>query len=303
MPGSQNPGITDATIVTGIDIVSGGQYSDPNVTTTTTADPGTSGTTLAVTSSSAFPPSPASGGFYIGVDNEIMLVTAISGTNWTVTRGQRGTTGVAHTIGVTVRLLAVAQRVIPVNERWTTFRGRGSTFRQPGIAGTVGQKLFTLHNATGSDILLELKKLSIDLYCTVVKAITVAPPILRLHRITVLPTNGSTCAKVGEDSALTSSANVTCLQGASADGTSSGTALTATIPASNLVTQEFAPRFVTAVGYEMFDRTTFLADAPDEVLTLRALEGVCLFADYTLATQNPVTDMWVVSARWEEYRI
>jgi hypothetical protein len=78
--------------------------------TTTTADPGSGGTSLAVTTRTPFPQATgagAAGQFYILVQNsetdktnrEIMLVTAGQGTgagSFTVVRGQGGTTGVAH---------------------------------------------------------------------------------------------------------------------------------------------------------------------------------------------------------------
>jgi len=50
----------------------------------------------------------------------------------------------------------------------------------------------------------------------------------------------------------------------------------------------------------MFDRTEFMSD-PLESVVLRPLEGLVVFLDYTLATQNPTTDMWIVGCRWEEY--
>jgi hypothetical protein len=34
---------------------------------------------------------------------------------------------------------------------------------------------------------------------------------------------------------------------------------------------------------------------------LRAGEGLGVHLNYTVATQNPVTDMWIVTMRWEEY--
>lgn len=40
--------------------------------------------------------------FRIRIDNEIMLVTAVAGTTWTVSRGQEGTTAAAHSSGATV---------------------------------------------------------------------------------------------------------------------------------------------------------------------------------------------------------
>lgn len=192
------------------------------------------------------------------------------------------------------------QYVIPTDGRLVTYRGRVCTFRTPGRAGTAGQKLFALHNATGSTIKVDVEKICIDMVQTVIKAVTVLPPVIRLWKVTVLPTNGTAGTKVPEDSSLSSSSSVTVFGDASADGTSSASALTATLPAGTIIAEEYAPRLITAAGYEMFDRTTFLEQDP-EIITLNALEGVVVFADYVLATQNPVTDMWIVSARWTEY--
>ena len=181
------------------------------------------------------------------------------------------------------------------------YSGKVATFRIPGRAGTTGQKLFSIHNATGSSIVAEVHKITVDLVQTVIKAVTVLPPVIRLWKVTVLPTNGSTCTKVAEDSGATAtSSSVTVLQDASADGTSSGTALAATLPAGMIVSEEFAPRLITGAGYEMFDRIEFMSDELESIV-LRPLEGLVLFLDYTLATQNPVTDMWLVGCRWEEF--
>lgn len=190
----------------------------------------------------------------------------------------------------------------PVRELTTlgvpTFSGRCGTFRMPGLAGTAGQKIFAIHNATGSTKIVKVNQIAVDLYVTVVKAVTVAPPIIRLHRVTVLPTGGTAGSKVSKDTSLTTNASVTLFQHASADGTG-GTAITATIPAGSIITQEMAPRLITAAGYEMADRITFLDTS--EGVVLRALEGIVVNLDYTLATQNPVTDMWTVTADWDEY--
>jgi hypothetical protein len=192
------------------------------------------------------------------------------------------------------------QYVIPTSEQLVSFTGRACSFRTPGRAGTAGQKIFALHNATGSSVLVNLNRIRVDLNATVVKAVTVIPPVIRVHRFTAVPTNGTAAAKVAIDTAQSSNASVTAWQDASADGTSSGTALAVTIPASNLLAEEFAPRLITAAGYEMFDKTTLLEDTN---VILRALQGVVVFLDYTLATQNPVTDMWLVSAEWTEFTL
>lgn len=185
-------------------------------------------------------------------------------------------------------------------ERIISFYGRACSFRIPGRAGTAGQKLFSMHNASASTVLVDLERLTIDMVATVVKAVTVLPPSVRLYKVTVLPTNGNAVTKVARDSALSSSGSLTILQDASADGVSSTTALTATLPAGNVLSQIFAPRLITAAGYEMLDTFAFL-EGENQKITLRPLEGVVVMLDYTLATQNPVTDMWSVDCKWTEY--
>lgn len=190
----------------------------------------------------------------------------------------------------------VDQYVVPVQDRIVSYRGRAATFRIPGRAGTTGQKLFSIHNATGSTVIVDVEQIAIDVYQTAARV--VAPPVIRAHRVTVLPTNGSALAKVPEDTGMSSSSSVTLLQDASADGTGSGTTLTATIPSNSILTQEPAARALTLVGYEQFDRIEFFEDTP---ITLRALEGIVVNLDYTVATSNPITDMWFGVVRWSEY--
>jgi len=183
--------------------------------------------------------------------------------------------------------------------RLVSYEGRTSSFRIPGRAGTAGQKLFSIHNATGSAVVVDVNEIHVHYTATVIKAVTVLPPAIRLYRVTVLPTNGSSCVKAPKDSSQSSSSSLTILQDASADGTSSATALTATLTTQK-VTGCFANRYVTAVGSDLFQRYEFLK-GPYEYVTLRPLEGLVLMLDYTLATQNPVTDMWMVSCDWTEY--
>jgi hypothetical protein len=191
----------------------------------------------------------------------------------------------------------LVQGVQIMDSSGVSYKGRACSFRIPGRAGTVGQNLISIHNATGSTKIVTVNSMKIDLVQTVVKAVTVLPPVIRAYRVTVLPTNGTAITKTPRDTSLTSSTSVTVLQDASADGTSSGTTLTATIPAGTVLTQEFAPRLITAAGYEMFDRAEWFADTG---ITLRALEGIVFRLDYVLATQNPITDMWVAAVEWDE---
>lgn len=177
------------------------------------------------------------------------------------------------------------------------FRGKVLTFNTPGRAGTVGQKILSLHNATNSTIKVYITKVVVDAAFTVVKAVTIAPPMIRLWKVTVLPTNGTSIAKTKIGGTTTSNASVTVLGDASADGTGSATTLTATLPAGAIITQEYAPRFITAAGYEPADRVEFEISGEIE---LNALEGVVLFLDYVLATQNPTTDRWIAGMEWYE---
>ena len=67
-------------------------------TTLAAAITDTSGTSITVTSSASFPSAP----FIIGIDTECMLVTNVSGTTWTVTRGYESSTAATHDNGATI---------------------------------------------------------------------------------------------------------------------------------------------------------------------------------------------------------
>jgi type II secretory pathway pseudopilin PulG len=81
--------------------------SEATPTTTLNGALSATATTVVVTSTTGFPTSPP---FRIQVDSEIMLVTAVSGTTWTVqdSSGSRapmdGTTAATHASGATVKL-------------------------------------------------------------------------------------------------------------------------------------------------------------------------------------------------------
>jgi hypothetical protein len=183
------------------------------------------------------------------------------------------------------------------NESSATFRGRATTFRALGRATTVPRRLFTLFNATGSGKVVHMNLVAVDLLQTAVIASTVVSPVIRIYKITAAPTGGTALTKVAKDNLLTSNASVTLLGDASADGTNSATALAATTAAGAALTQEFAPRIITAAGYEMFDRSEFL-DGYD--ILCRPGEGICLSLDLTLATQDPATNNWIVAVDWYE---
>lgn len=178
------------------------------------------------------------------------------------------------------------------------FRGRTGSFRTPGRAGTAGQKILAIHNATGSSLTVNVKNITVDMWCTVVKAVTVAPPIVRIWKFTAVPTNGTNLTKNKTGGTTTSNASVTVWGDASADGTGSATTLTVTLPAGTIVDQLVCPRVITAVGEIDTNPMKFEYKSG---IQLAPLEGICVFLDYTLATQNPTTDMWVASVEWEEF--
>lgn len=187
------------------------------------------------------------------------------------------------------------QYVVPVLDRIVSFKGRACSFRQLGIAGTAGQKLGTIFNATGSGIIVDVDLICVDPMQTAARV--VEPPVIRAHKLTTLPTGGTAIPKIGADSSMTSSASVTLLQGTASEG-GAATAITATPAASTIVNQEWAPRALTLVGYEQFDRIEWFDKEP---WTIRPGEGLLVNLDYSAATANPITDKWVCMFVWTEY--
>lgn len=177
------------------------------------------------------------------------------------------------------------------------FRGRASSYRTLGRAGTTGQKIFALFNAAGSSVTVVVTKTYCDLSMSVLKLITVHPPVIRLWKITAVPTNGSAANKLKIGGSSTSSASVTAWQDSSADVTGSATTLTATLPAGEILDQEFAARLITGAGYEPPGTVEL---AYDSEITLAAGEGVVVYLDYNLATMNPITDIWLAGIEWSE---
>lgn len=196
----------------------------------------------------------------------------------------------------------VDQYVIPVEDKIVSFQGRCTTPYMPGRAA-MSQKVFAIHNATASPVLVSVDRIRLDMLNLAVKAVTIVPPMIRIHRFTALPTNGTNITsthKAPLDTTMTSDAAVTVWCDASADNTSSATTLTVTIPSNSLLAEQWAGRVFTAVGYEEMDRPEFFGGEPD--ITLRALEGLCVFLDAAVVTTgNPTTDKWAVSCDWTEY--
>jgi hypothetical protein len=193
-----------------------------------------------------------------------------------------------------------AQFGMPVNidpKRSITFWGRACAFKTPGRAA-VSQKILSIHNAVGSTVLVDVNRLRVDMLSTVAKVATIVPPVIRAVRYTTVQTNGTVLTKNAIDSAQTSNGSVTVTGDASADGTLSATTLTLT-PTATLA-QGYAPRLLSAVGYELMDTIEFFEGNTD--ITLRAGEGLAIFLDgATVTTGLPATDAFIASVDWNEY--
>jgi hypothetical protein len=317
MPGAP-VGIADAAEAVGVISHSAVARSSNDITTTTTADPGSGGTSVALTDRTfGGKVGTADANYYMSLlgssgVREIVFVTSGGGVgagSLNITRAQMGTTAVAHSVGAKVAKVEWVPRVEPVDaSKEVSFRGWFATFDTLGRGGTTGQKLAAIHNATGSTVIVDVSKITVDLMRA--EAAGQAPTVLsnkvRAWKFTAVPTNGTVATKVPVDSALSSKSTVTVWQDSSSDGVSSGTPLTVTLPAGTFMVQEYAPRFI-VVGtsastyYEGFDRTTFFGTSDTDVVTLRPLEGLCVYLDYPLATANPITNHWMCSIYWSEY--
>lgn len=198
------------------------------------------------------------------------------------------------------------QYVIVQDEKVVSFQGRASSFITLGRAA-VRQPILTLHNVTGSAVLVRLNRIVLDLLSTAAagKAPSVVTPLVRAQRFTGAPTGGTVLTKAARDSALTSNASVVATGDASADGTNSATALAFTATAT--LAQEYAPRLVVigtsaSTFVEPVDTVGFFVGEPD--VTLRANEGLGIVLDAaTVTTGNLATDRWVAFVDWDEYTL
>lgn len=93
-------------------------------------------TTVTVSDASSFPSSPQ---FRVLVEDELMLVTAISGSDFTVTRGIEGTSNVSHSTGLAITLIETQAGQLRHLRDWF----------HP-MAEVSGRKPFQLLDASGS---------------------------------------------------------------------------------------------------------------------------------------------------------
>lgn len=87
-------------------------FENGPTTTLASAITSTSSTSATVTSSSGFP---ATGDFQTRIDDEIITVSAVSGTTWTIARGQENTTAAVHANGSIINMPLTAQGLERIN--------------------------------------------------------------------------------------------------------------------------------------------------------------------------------------------
>lgn len=196
------------------------------------------------------------------------------------------------------------QYVIPVEDKIVTYRGLAASPLIPG-RGAGRQNLMTVHNVSGSTILCSVRRIKVDvLQLSAALAVTVNPGIIRLTRFAGTPTGGSANTKGGEDTTMTTNSSIVVTADASADGTSSGTALTFTQGVH--LNQTFAPRMVQTTGtagnlptYEPIDVAQFLFGEPD--VEIAAGNGLGIQIDQMGTGANPTTNRYAVTLAWAEY--
>jgi hypothetical protein len=202
------------------------------------------------------------------------------------------------------------QFVIIQDEKVVTHQGRASSYRITGRnpAAAANQVLATIFNASAT-VLVRVNRVVIDGYSTAARLIAVAPGIFRATRITAAPAGGTAMVKAPRDTLLASDANVTVLGDASADGTNSATALTATLTAGSFLVQEVAPRAISGITtastampwFEPADRILFFNGEPD--IILRQTQGLAIFITAPTTNSVPATDFFTITIDWDEYTL
>lgn len=127
--------------------------NDPSTTLSLAIDGVT--TTAVVTSATGYP---TSGNFRIRIDDELLLVTGVSGTTWTVTRGIEGTTATAHSANAPVNAyLTAGGSAQYVSDTITAYVNRGwpasvLTAPIPGSFSWLNQGSSTVQTTAGIGI-------------------------------------------------------------------------------------------------------------------------------------------------------
>lgn len=172
-----------------------------------------------------------------------------------------------------------------------------ATFRIPGNAATT-QTLFTLENTAGSAVVINLRRLLVQMDATAV--LTTFMPLIKTSRATAIPSGGTTISKAQFDTASSSAANVIA-RGANASDGGAATVITAT--PGVVAWQQMAMRLHTAVGQVLAPDNNLLPQLIENTgmeFKLRAGEAIMVQIVAAAGTSNPATNMYFVECAWEE---
>lgn len=187
------------------------------------------------------------------------------------------------------------QYVIPIQERVASFKGVATSFRTAGLAST-NHIIFSIENASGSTILLAVKRLSLQVEDTGV--LTTVAPVCRTYRSTTASASGTTLTKSGFDTSLSSSASVV-VRGATASDGGAATAITNGGTLSPAWTQ-FKMRAATAVGQYLFDDEPMIPLlCADDPIILRAAQALVVRMEQASVT----TASYIVNVAFEEFTL
>lgn len=137
-------------------------FSNQAVTTLSAAITSTSATSLTVTSSTGFPAalSTVPSQFRINIDTELLIVTNVSGTTWTVVRGAEGSTAATHLISAAVTHIITQGSLGAADASWAP-----SDYGL--IAWTVDPALCTQSAIPATAGVLQMAMIKIPYACTV----------------------------------------------------------------------------------------------------------------------------------------
>jgi len=188
--------------------------------------------------------------------------------------------------------------VIPTSARNTTNTGLVTTWRTLGAAALT-QNLFAISNASGSSILIAVRRLTAQIDHTVLLAAVM--PQIKTFRITAgIAAGGTLLDKKQLDTTKTENASVT-VRGATASDGGAATAITGTLD-TGAVWQQFGSRMHSAVGQILGNDNNVLPQlVEDDPLILRANQALVVQVVASPATSNPATNHWFVQCVWDEY--
>lgn len=192
------------------------------------------------------------------------------------------------------------QYVIPTVDRVVTNTGLVTTFRTLGAAATI-QNLFSIENASGSTILVGVRRLAVQVDATAV--LTAVMPQVKTFRISAgVAAGGTTLTAVKSDTTQTASVSVVCRGATSSDG-GAATAITGTLD-TPAVWQQYAMRMFTAVGQVLApDNSLIPSLCETNPLVLQANQALVVQVVAAVTTSNPATNHWFVQCVFDEYTL